>query len=194
MHQNNICGRVTSVALRIMEFISACIVLGITSRFIYLVDQGHGRTNSRLIYTEAIAAISLTFSILLSPPFYYSFWAFPLDLALFICWMVAFGILDNLTGSGACSSTWYWNYWGFYWGQFWRVPGPVTPAAVGNIGCSYWRSTLAWSFLGGFFWLFSSILGLIMILKRRQDREDTRIPETVAVQNNGPLATPTVAP
>jgi hypothetical protein len=85
------------VALRIMEFISACIVLGITSRFIYLVDQGHGRTNGRLIYTEAIAAISLTFSILLSPPFSYSFWAFPLDLALFICWMVAFGILDNVS-------------------------------------------------------------------------------------------------
>ncbi|OCK82442.1 hypothetical protein K432DRAFT_391279 [Lepidopterella palustris CBS 459.81] len=153
--------KVTSVILRVMELISAVIVAALLGRFLYLLNLANAGSSSRIIYTEVIAGISIAFSILLSIPAKYSFYAFPIDFALFICWIVAFGLLANLTGSNACSSYWYWNTWGFYWGGYWRIsPRPVVNASlIGSAGCAQWRCTLAWSFIGAFFWLISSLLG-----------------------------------
>jgi hypothetical protein len=89
--------KVVSVVFRIGELTCACIVLGILGRFLYLLDLGNGHGDSKIIYAEVIAGISVAASIILLPPFLYSFWAFPLDCALFICWMVAFGLLDNVS-------------------------------------------------------------------------------------------------
>ena len=88
--------KITSVIFRIGELVCATIVLGIISRFLYLVDLGNGPTNGKVVYAEVIAALSIAFAILLMPPFPCSFYFFPLDLIMFICWMVAFGLLANV--------------------------------------------------------------------------------------------------
>jgi len=90
--------RVASVIFRVFELISAAVVLGISSRFIRVFNSAphHGSLNGRIIYTEVIAAISIVLSILLGPPLIYSFYAFPVDFALFCCWIVAFGLLENV--------------------------------------------------------------------------------------------------
>jgi hypothetical protein len=89
--------KVVSVIFRIGEVICASIVLGILSRFIYVVHVGNGDIESRLVYTEVWACLSLAFSLVLIPPFLYSFFAFPLDGIMFIGWMVAFGLDYNVS-------------------------------------------------------------------------------------------------
>jgi hypothetical protein len=89
--------KVVSVLFRIGELVSASIVLGILSYFIRAVHQGNGDVGGKLIYTEVWGGLSIAFSILLALPFMYSFYAFPLDLIMFIGWMVAFGLDYNVS-------------------------------------------------------------------------------------------------
>ena len=84
--------KVVSVICRLGELVCASIVLGILSRFIHVTLLGNGSIEGRLVYTEVWAALSIAFSVLLMPPFMYSFYAFPLDLIMFVGWMVAFGL------------------------------------------------------------------------------------------------------
>jgi hypothetical protein len=88
--------KVFSVIFRLGELVSAVIVLAIVGRFLYLLNLGHGSDESRIIYAEVMAAISTLFSILLAIPAMYSFYAFPLDFALFVCWIVCFGLLASV--------------------------------------------------------------------------------------------------
>jgi hypothetical protein len=172
-----------SVLFRLAELTCAVIVIGILSRFIYLVDLGHGHVESKIIYTEVWAALSMAFSIILVPPISYSFYACPLDLIMFIGWMVSFGLLYDvnlplthillsfsslrmviakfrqLTGPHLCSSYWYYHYWGYYWGRFWYTPGiNITFNTIGTVGCSEWRTILAFAFIGGFCWLANTLI------------------------------------
>jgi hypothetical protein len=89
--------KVVSVILRVGELICAAIVVGILGRYLDLVHDANANPNVRIIYTIAIGGISIFFSLVLMPPLKYSFWAFGLDFALFICWMVAFGLLINVS-------------------------------------------------------------------------------------------------
>ena len=88
--------KVVSVLLRIGELISACIVCGIMGRYLSLQHDANASYNSRIVYAVAMASISIFFSIVLMPPLKYSFMAFPLDLVLFVCWIVCFGLLVNV--------------------------------------------------------------------------------------------------
>merc|ERR1712000_375042 len=72
-----------------------------------------------------------------------------------------------------CSTGWYNNYWGYYWGRWWRF-GPVGRVNVGNTGCGYWRTTLAFSFMASMAHLLSLILGIYIF------REYVRVKDTVA--------------
>lgn len=89
--------KICSVIFRLGELVSAIIVLAIVGRFLYLLHLGHGSAESRIIYAEVMAGISTAFSILLVLPAMYSFYAFPLDFALFVCWIVCFGLLDSVS-------------------------------------------------------------------------------------------------
>jgi hypothetical protein len=88
-----------SVLFRVGELICAAIVVGILGEFLYYLNIANVGANARLVYTEVIAGISIALSIILMPPFMYSFWAFPLDLILFMMWIVAFAILANVSTS-----------------------------------------------------------------------------------------------
>lgn len=150
--------KVVSVLLRFFELCSAAIIAGVVGHFIYLVNQGDGHINSKLLFTIALAGISLFFSILFIFPFRWTFWAFPLDFAIFVMWMVSFGLLEDLGGGHACNAYWQWNYWGYYWGGYWTYPNTVNEAVVNSAGCNQWRTTMAFIFLGGITWLLSSAL------------------------------------
>merc|ERR1712000_28766 len=85
--------------------------------------------------------------------------------------VVAFGLLA--AEDRHCSTGWYNNYWGYYWGRWWRF-GPVGRVNVGNTGCGYWRTTLAFSFMASMAHLLSLILGIYIF------REYVRVKDTVA--------------
>jgi len=160
---------VVSVILRITELISAAVVTGIVGEYTHYVDVANDNPGSRIVYTIAIGGIGIFFSLILMPPFSYSFYAFLVDFALFLLWIVAFGLLENL---GSCDSEWYLTHWGYYWGGWWRTPQVrLTPVLVGTSACGKWRATLAFSFIGGFCWLASGILGLYVCIKKYEKRQ-----------------------
>jgi hypothetical protein len=89
--------KVVSVILRIGELICGAIVVGIIGRFIYLLGVAGETPGTKILYTEAVAAIGIVAAILLIVPLIYSFYAFPLDLILSIMWFVAFGLMVNVS-------------------------------------------------------------------------------------------------
>jgi hypothetical protein len=89
--------KIISVLLRIGECICAIIVVAILGHFLHLLDVANADADGRLIYAEVISGLCIVFSLILSVPIKYTFYAFPLDGILFICTMVAFGLLANVS-------------------------------------------------------------------------------------------------
>jgi len=157
-----------SVVLRCTEFISACVVVGIFGYFLRRLDLAGISANGRIVYAVVTAALGIVISICLIPPLRYSFWAFPLDIVMFIMWIVAFALLENLISGDACSAVWYYNYWSFYWGNFWLRPG----VPINAVACGEWRSVLGFSFISAILWLFSGLLGMYAAFKYRNESEE----------------------
>jgi len=183
-HKMGTASKVLSMVFRVGEIICGAIVAGILGQYLHVLDDANVDANNRIVYAISIAGISIFFALLLTPPVKYSFWAFGLDFALFVCWMVAFGLLVNvsspmvypspmhldmisysnqqsqLTGSKGCSSTWYWRSWGYYWDGWWvNVPiNSATQTLVGTAACSYWRTGNAFSFIGGWCWFANGLI------------------------------------
>lgn len=84
--------KVASLLFRIGELICAAVVVGILGHYLSVIDDANVNADSRIVYGLSIGAISLFLSLVFMPPLKYSFWSFPIDYALFICWMVAFGL------------------------------------------------------------------------------------------------------
>lgn len=89
--------KVLSACLRVFEFCCSGIILGLLARFFYLLDQLDGPLDSRLIFALSMASISVFFSIVLAPPVTYSFYCFPIDLALFVCWLTCYCLLQEVS-------------------------------------------------------------------------------------------------
>ena len=83
--------------LRFGELASAAIVVGILGRYLSILADADVDAGSRIIYSVVIGGISLFFSLVLFPPLKYSFYGWPIDFSLFICWMVAFGLLCGVS-------------------------------------------------------------------------------------------------
>jgi len=191
--------KITSVIFRICELFCAAIVVGILGRYLYLLDIANAGHSDRIVYGISVGSIALLFSIILMIPARYSFLAFPFDIIMFIMWMVAFGLMEDLTGSDACDSYWYWNSWGYYWGRWWyTVPlSRATPALIGTSYCGEWRANLAFSFIGGWFWLMSGALGAYVCSKGRREpayREQEANGATNGAHQNGTKPEVTMTP
>jgi len=91
-----IASKVISVILRVIELTSATVVAGLVGTYLHYLTDARADADSRIVYTIVIAGISIIFSLVFMPPLKYSFYGFPVDFAIFICWMVAFGLLDNV--------------------------------------------------------------------------------------------------
>ncbi|KAI9800159.1 MAG: hypothetical protein M1833_003486 [Piccolia ochrophora] len=152
--------QIISVVLRVFEVIFASVVAGIVGRYIsYLRVEDLG-PSSRISFAVAIAGLSIAFALILAPPLKYSFWAFPLDFVIFILWVVAFGLLVDVSGGHHCTSSWYYSNWGYYYGgyNYGFSPGYSDTSILNSDACTKFRTTLAFCFMGAFCWLLSSIL------------------------------------
>jgi hypothetical protein len=174
MAESGVAHKVISVILRLAELASAIIVLGILSRICYLVGIAQANVDGRIIYAIVVACLGIMYSIFFCPPFKNMFLGFPFDFLLFVMWLVAYCLLQTKTGSHTCSARWYYDYWGFYWGHFYRVGRPGT-VSVDNAGCASWRTVLAFSFIAWFLHLLSGILGVYVFrtyIKLDETRRD----------------------
>ncbi|KAH6874011.1 hypothetical protein B0T10DRAFT_522081 [Thelonectria olida] len=165
--------KVLSVILRFLEFCCAVIVLGILSRFCYLISIRQVDADGRIIYAMVVAGISMVYSFFFCLPVKFLFLGFPFDFVLFVMWLVAYCLLQTKTGRHTCSSGWYYNYWGYYWGRFWRV-GPIGTVNIGRAGCAQWRTVLAFSFIAWFLHFLSGILGIYVFRTYIEIKETTR--------------------
>ncbi|KAL8391812.1 hypothetical protein RB595_002134 [Gaeumannomyces hyphopodioides] len=150
--------KVTSACLRVAELMSACIILGILARFFYVLDRVNGPADPRVTYAISMAALSVVFSFVLLPPLAYSFWCFPLDFALSVCWITCFALLTDVSGSNTCSSAWYDRYWAYYWNEL--GDSPKGTVDITDLGCSKWKVVLAFSFFISFCWFLNAFIGL----------------------------------
>ncbi len=90
--------KVCNVILRACELCCAVIILGIVTYFLSRINSAdNGFYNSKIIYTETVAAIATAASIVLMPPLMYTFWAFPFDLSMSVMWFTSFGLLANVS-------------------------------------------------------------------------------------------------
>jgi len=150
--------KVISACMRVLAFCCSGIILGLLSRFFYLLDQLDGPTDSRLIFALSMSAISVFFAMVLVPPVKYSFYSFPIDFSLFVCWITCFALLQEISGTSACSSSWFTSYWTVYWN------GSTVGSVITSPGCSQWRAVLGFSFIVAFVWLFSGFLSVYACL------------------------------
>lgn len=91
-----IASKIISTASRFLALASSAVVAGLLGRYMrHLYSMGFGG-GSRVIYALALSGISIFFALLLLLPFKFTFWSFPLDIIMFIMWIVAFGLLANV--------------------------------------------------------------------------------------------------
>lgn len=69
-------------------------------------------------------------------------------------WVVVFGLLVNLTGYHTCESSWYYNYWGWYWSRVYLTLEGGTSSA----SCGHWRTVLAFSCISWILFLISTLV------------------------------------
>jgi hypothetical protein len=177
--------KVISVILRFIQFASAVIVLGVLGHFVHLLDDNDGNTDGRIIYTMVVAGIGIVYSILFIAPVDKLFLSFPADFVLFIMWLVAFCLLQDVSRSTTLcfaltlhlalhqtikeprmqdtdieqrtgTENCTSGWYYNYWGYYWV--GPVNNAGINGSGCAEWRTVLAFSFIACFFHVFSGIL------------------------------------
>ena len=86
-----------SIFFRFMELVSAAVVAGLVGEYLHYIANAHANANDGIVYAVTMAGISIVASMVLFPPLKYTFLAFGFDYALFICWMVVFGLLANVS-------------------------------------------------------------------------------------------------
>jgi len=142
---------VLSMVLRIGELAFAAVVAGITGDYLHSVsdESNSDTTKARFIYTEVVAGLSILLALLWLLPFSGTFIHWPVDLIMFILWIVSFALLVNFIGPLDCGNIFYW--------------GDITQEGV----CQRWKADVAFAFLSAIFWLASAILGLWVLRRAR---------------------------
>jgi hypothetical protein len=135
--------------LRIGELAFAAVVAGIVGEYLHAYDKANAWPQSRFIYTEVVAGISMLLALFWLIPFTDSVINWPGDLIMFILWIVAFGLLVNWIEPLNCGSIWAW--------------GGITQAGT----CPKWNAAIAFSFLSAIFWIASAIVAFWFIHRLR---------------------------
>ncbi|KAI9861108.1 MAG: hypothetical protein M1813_005537 [Trichoglossum hirsutum] len=92
-----IISRLLSVVLRIGEIAFAAVVAGVVGEYLHQFDKAHAWPQSRFIYTEVVAGLSILLALFWLIPFTDSVINWPGDLIFFILWIVAFALLINVS-------------------------------------------------------------------------------------------------
>lgn len=141
---------IISISLRVAQFITATVVLGLTSYFLHEYDNHSAGNFNRLIYSAVISAISvcLSFFWTILP---HATWAhIGADLIFCAAWFAVFGLLQSYYDDINCGDTWAWGSINF----------------TKNY-CGQWNATQAFSFLAAIFWFASFIVALLAWSKAR---------------------------
>jgi len=147
-----------SMILRIAELAFAAIVAGLTGDYLHSVSGSSTWDQSRFIYTEVVAALSILLSVIWLFPFSGSFIHWPADFIISICWFVSFGLMVNWL-NGTCGNVFDWS-------------GISLNSGVDS--CAEWKADIAFAFLSAICWLASAIVGLYWVHRREAPAVSTR--------------------
>ncbi|KAF7718800.1 Uncharacterized protein PECH_005871 [Penicillium ucsense] len=143
-----IASRVISIPLRIAEIAFAAVVAGIIGHYLHSFANIDAWAQSRWIYTEVIASLSILLGLLWLLPFAWGFHLWPLDILISFAWFAAFGILVDALHGMQCGGIWYWHFRGLN-------------------QCGRWKAAEAFSFLSAIVWLISALVGLWFTYRAR---------------------------
>lgn len=96
MSETGTAHKIVSVILRLFQFACAVIVLGILSRFCYVISIQQVNADGRIIYAMVVAGIGIIYSFFFCPPFKSLFLGFPFDFVMFVMWLVAYCLLQTV--------------------------------------------------------------------------------------------------
>lgn len=99
MKDSGTAHKVISVILRFIQFASAVIVVSVLGHFVHLISVDNGNTDGRIIYAMVVAGIGIIYSIVFFAPVEKLFLSFPADFVLFVMWLVAFCLLQDVSRS-----------------------------------------------------------------------------------------------
>ncbi|EED17622.1 integral membrane protein [Talaromyces stipitatus ATCC 10500] len=142
-----VISRLFSVLLRLAELACAAVVAGIVGYYLHRWSDDHlsAWAQGRWIYTEVIAGLSLLLGLLWLIPTAHTFFIWPIDIIISLCWFAAFGLLVDALDGVDCGTAFSWGYIGH------------------NDWCGRWKAAEAFSFLSAIIWLVSGILGIYFV-------------------------------
>ncbi|KAJ5926801.1 hypothetical protein N7516_008574 [Penicillium verrucosum] len=104
-----VISRLVSIILRVAEIAFAAVVAGVIGH--YLAEVNHSGVDvdwwpqSRWIYTEVIAGLSILLGLIWLIPFSSGFFSWPMDILISFAWFAAFGVLvDTIRHCPAAAS------------------------------------------------------------------------------------------
>lgn len=142
---------IISLSLRLAQFITAAVVLGLTSYFLHQYNKHSIGPFNRLVYSVVIAATSVCLSLLWAITPSATLTHVGADIILSGAWFAVFGLLQDYSDDGLkCGSAWAW----------------------GNIDltdnyCGQWSAAQAFAFLAAIFWFASFIVGILAWSKKK---------------------------
>ncbi|KAJ5562690.1 hypothetical protein N7535_002865 [Penicillium sp. DV-2018c] len=152
-----VISRIASIILRVAEVAFAAIVAGIIGHYLARVNDNNVDVNwwgeSRFIYTEVIAGLSILLGLIWLIPFSWGFFTWPLDIIISLAWFAAFGVLVDTIRQLPCGSIWHWRF------------------RTGSM-CGRWKAAEAFSFLSAILWLVSAIVGIWFTFRVRRNTVD----------------------
>ncbi|KAJ5197111.1 hypothetical protein N7449_007590 [Penicillium cf. viridicatum] len=152
-----VISRLASIILRVAEIAFAAVVAGVIGH--YLAEVNHSGADvdwwpqSRWIYTEVIAGLSILLGLIWLIPFSSGFFSWPMDILISFAWFAAFGVLVDTIRRLPCGSIWSWHF-------------------RGDQTCGRWKAAEAFSFLSAIIWLTSAIVGIWFTFRVRQNPTD----------------------
>lgn len=135
--------RFVNPLLRFLQFASAMIVVGIIGHYL---DVASGSwPGGRFIYSEFVAALAALLALVLIIPSTWDLTLYPVDLFMFLLWIIAFGLLCDYIAPMNCTINWHW-----------------TPGYGNNTQqqCETWKTALAFMFVSAILWLISGLLAV----------------------------------
>jgi uncharacterized membrane protein len=89
--------RILSILLRVGQLAFGAVVAGLTGEYLHKTRNQSTWDRKRFIYTVVVAGLSILLALLWLLPFTYAFIHWPVDILLFIAWIVAFGLLVDVS-------------------------------------------------------------------------------------------------
>lgn len=151
-----VISRLLSVVLRVAELACAAVVAGIVGYYLHIWHKDHlsAWDMGRWIYTEVIAGLSLLLALIWLIPFAHTFFVWPIEIIISLCWFAAFGLLVDILNDINCGGAFAWGYIG------------------DNDLCGRYKAAEAFSFLSAIFWLVSGILGIYFVWRVDRSRRN----------------------